>query len=87
MIQPFVREAEDSGNGLQIVAEPSRYCIGRTHMRRIALVIAAKCSEHALWQVAGRVGLALFEQCRDHVSFDREPGLVSRRKVSLARAA
>lgn len=63
------------------------YCIGRTHMRRVALVVAAECSEHALWEVAGRVGLALFEQCQDQTSFDREPGVAARRKVSLARAA
>lgn len=63
------------------------YCVGRTHMRRIALVIAAQCSEHALFEVAGRVGLALFEQCQDQASFDREPGPASRRKVSLARVA
>ncbi|WP_182083887.1 hypothetical protein [Aureimonas sp. ME7] len=63
------------------------YCIGRTHMRRIALVIAAECSEHALWEAAGKVGLALHEQCRDQVAFDREPGLSSRRKVSLAKVA
>lgn len=61
------------------------YCVGRTHMRRIALVIAAECSEHALWEVAGRVGLALFEQCRDQASFDREPGLATKRKVTLAQ--
>ncbi|WP_279480155.1 hypothetical protein [Aureimonas sp. SK2] len=63
------------------------YCVARTHMRRIALVIAAECSEHALWEAAGKVGLALFEQCRDQASFDREPGLPSKRKVSLAKVA
>lgn len=62
------------------------YCVARTHMRRIALVIAAECSEHALWEAAGTVGLALFEQCRDRAAFDREPGSSSR-KVSLAKVA
>ncbi|WP_061938657.1 hypothetical protein [Aureimonas sp. AU22] len=63
------------------------YCVARTHMRRIALVIAADCSEHALYEAAGTVGLALYEQCRDQASFDREPGVSLRRKVSLAKAA
>ncbi len=63
------------------------HCVARTHLRRIALVVAAECSEQALWEVAGRVGLALFEQCRDQAAFDREPGLSGRRKVSLARVA
>lgn len=63
------------------------YCVGRSHMRRIGLVIAAECSEHALWEVAGKVGLALFEQSRDRASFDAEPGASSRRKVSLAKVA
>ncbi len=63
------------------------HCVARTHLRRIALVVAAECSEEALWEVAGKVGLALFEQCRDQAAFDREPGFSSRRKVSLARVA
>ena len=63
------------------------YCVGRTHTRRIGLLVAAECSEHALWEVAGRAGLAIHEQCRDEASFDREPGVPARRKVSLARAA
>lgn len=63
------------------------YCVGRTHMRRIALVIAAQCSEAAFWEVAGHAGLALFEQARDQASFDRETGSATRRKVSLARVA
>lgn len=63
------------------------YCVARTHMRRIALVVAAECSEHALYEAAGSVGLALFEQCRDQGAFDREPGLPYKRKVSLAKAA
>lgn len=63
------------------------YCVARTHLRRIAFVIAAECSENALWEAAGKVGLALFDQCHDRASFDREPGLPSKRKVSLAKAA
>jgi hypothetical protein len=63
------------------------YCAGRAHMRRIGLVIATQCSEHALWEVAGRVGLALFEQSQDQASFDRETGATAKRKVSLARVA
>lgn len=63
------------------------FCVARTHTRRIALVIAGECSEHALYEAAGMVGLALFEQCRDRASFDREPGLPTKRKVSLAKVA
>ena len=63
------------------------YCFARTHLRRIAFVVAAECSEHALWEVAGTAGLAFYEQSRDHAMFDREPGPASKRKVSLARTA
>lgn len=63
------------------------YCVARCHMRRIGLVIATECSEHALWEVAGAVGLALFEQSRDQASFDREPWHPSKRKISLAKSA
>lgn len=63
------------------------HCVARTHLRRIALVVASECSEHALWEVAGPAGVALFEQSRDQDAFDREPGLPSKRKVSLAKAA
>lgn len=63
------------------------HCVARTHLRRIALLVAVECSEHALWEVAGPAGVALFEQSRDQGAFDREPGLPSKRKVSLAKVA
>lgn len=63
------------------------HCIARTHLRRVALVVAGECSEHTLWEAAGSAGVALFEQSRDQGAFDREPGVPSRRRVSLARAA
>lgn len=63
------------------------HCLARTHLRRIALVTAAQCTEHALWEVGGAVGSTLFDQCRDQAGFDREPGQSLRRRVSLARVA
>lgn len=68
-------------------AELAIHCVARTHMRQLALVIAAECSEQALWQAGGRVGEVLFEQCRDRAAFDREPGPQSKRKVTLAKIA
>ena len=68
-------------------AQLAIHCVARTHLRRIALTVAARCSEQALWEVGGRVGTALSEQCHDRAAFDREPGQIARRKVSLARVA
>ncbi|WP_182422156.1 hypothetical protein [Aureimonas sp. ME7] len=63
------------------------YCMGRCHMRRIGLVIAARCTEDALWEVAGAVGLTIFEQAQNHSTFDQEPSHPSKRKISLAKCA
>jgi hypothetical protein len=63
------------------------HCVARTHMRQLAMLIAAECTEQALWQAGGRVGEVLFEQCQDRAAFDREPGPQSKRKVSLAKVA
>ncbi len=62
------------------------HCVARTHMRPIALVIAAECSERALWQAGGRVGQILFEQCQDRAAFDREPSRSQRGRYRWRRS-
>lgn len=68
-------------------AQLAVFCVGRCHMRKLGLEIAAQCDEPSLWQAAGHLGAAIFEQSRDAGSFDREPSHHHKKPVTLARLA
>ncbi|KQT69035.1 MULTISPECIES: hypothetical protein [unclassified Aureimonas] len=63
------------------------FCVGRCHMRKLGLEIAALCDERSLWLAAGPLGAALFEQSRDAGSFDKGPSIDHKKPISLARLA
>lgn len=66
-------------------ASVAMFCAGRGHLRRLGLLVARQCTEHALWEVAGRAGVALFEQARDPASL--ASSALRRAQVTLARSA
>lgn len=63
------------------------FCVGRCHMRKLGLDIAALCDEQSLWQVAGQLGVAIYDQARDAENFDRGPSTYNKKPVTLARLA
>lgn len=63
------------------------FCVGRCHMRKLGLDVAAQCDEASLWHAAGQLGAAIFEQSRDAGNFDRGPSNYHKKPVTLARLA
>jgi hypothetical protein len=61
------------------------FCHARTHLREMALAIAATCDEGDLVEVAGRLGAAIFRQSRESLEQAPEHNpRFRRRPITLA---
>ena len=63
------------------------FAYGRSHMRSLGLAVAAHCDAHALFEVAGAAGEALFDLSRNRAEAEQDLQSRHRKPISLARVA